>query len=182
MDEWQESLLPFRFCEQSGVLDFGVEEGQDLALLLRSSRRTLRLPQAQDGPIQLPQPLTRCAHASSRLRLLALVSSPPCGSAKGLAPYGAHVLSAWPDGSLHRWLLSLGQASPLRAFLSHAELPSLGFNDLSGAHTHRAELSYQVRPSLSGMSKPPAEMQELGFQPACGGKEYCGWGRARYEG
>lgn len=56
--EGQESLWPFRFCEQAGVLDFGVGEGQDLALLLRSSRRTLRLPQAQDGPIQLPEPLT----------------------------------------------------------------------------------------------------------------------------
>lgn len=140
------------------------------------------MPQAQDGPIQLPKPLTRCAHASSRLRLLARVSSSPCGSAEGLAPYGARVLSAWPDGSLHRWLLFLGRASSLRAFLSHAELPSLVFNDMSWAHTHRAELSYQVRQSLSGMSKPLAELQELGFQPVCGEKEYCGWGRARYEG
>lgn len=126
------------------------------------------MPQAQDGPIQLPKPLTRCAHASSRLRLLALVSSSPCGSAEGLAPYGARVLSAWPDGSLHRWLLFLGRASSLRAFLSHAELPSLVFNDMSWAHTHRAELSYQVRQSLSGMSKPLAELQELGFQPVAG--------------
>lgn len=168
LGEGQESLWPFRFCEHAGMLDFGVEEGQDLALLLRSSRRTLRLPQAHDGPIQLREPLTRCAHASSRLRLLALVTSPPCGSAEGLAPYGARVLSAWPDGSFQRWSLSLGQASSLRTFLSHAELPSLGFNDLLGARTHRAELSYQMRQSLSGMSKPLAELQELGFQPACG--------------
>jgi hypothetical protein len=89
LGEGQESLWPFRFCEQAGVLDFGVKEGQDLALLLRSSRGTWRMPQTQNGPIQLPEPHTRSAHASSRLRLLALVTSPPCGSAEGLAPYGA---------------------------------------------------------------------------------------------